>query len=241
MIRSSGRVLAFWMSAWRFSALFRPNRSRPSRSSTDSRKKSPALRDEPASGAAARAPSSRRPRCPSRRDEVAELLADAGRARGVGAVVADGALVADDRGPADRAAAGMSHSRSSPVRFSGERPDDLRDHVAGLLEDHVVADPDVLAPDLVEVVERGPGDRRAGDLRRREVGDGRQRPRPPDVGDDVLDDRLDLLRRELVGDRPARRPAHESRAGPAARTSRPSRRSRRSRTAGRDAAPARPR
>ncbi len=104
---------------------------------------------------------------------------------------------------------GMSYSRSSPVRLSGERPNDLRDDVAGLLEDHVIADPDVLAPDLVEVVERGPGDGRAGDLRRPEVGDRRQRPGPPDVRDDVLDDRLDLLRRELVGDRPARGPADD--------------------------------
>ena len=36
---------------------------------------------------------------------------------------------------------------------------------------------------------------------------GRQRPGPPDVRDDVLDERLDLLGRELEGDRPARRPA----------------------------------
>ena len=41
----------------------------------------------------------------------------------------------------------------------------------------------------------------------RQVGDRRQRPGPTDVRDDVLDERLDLLRRELVGDGPARRPA----------------------------------
>ena len=40
-----------------------------------------------------------------------------------------------------------------------------------------------------------------------QVRDRGQRPGPPDVRDDVLDDRLDLLRRELVGDRPAWRPA----------------------------------
>ncbi len=39
------------------------------------------------------------------------------------------------------------------------------------------------------------------------MGDRRQRPCPPDVRNDVLDDGLDLLGRELVGDRPARRPA----------------------------------
>jgi hypothetical protein len=36
----------------------------------------------------------------------------------------------------------------------------------------------------------------------------RQRPGPADVRHDVLEDRLDLLRRELVGDGPARRPRH---------------------------------
>ena len=36
---------------------------------------------------------------------------------------------------------------------------------------------------------------------------GRQRPGPADVRDDVLDEGLDLLGRELEGDRPARRPA----------------------------------
>ncbi len=71
----------------------------------------------------------------------------------------------------------------------------------------MVADPDVLAADLVEVVERGPRDRRAGDVRRPQVSHRRQGPGPADVGDDVLDDRLDLLGRELVRDRPARRPA----------------------------------
>ena len=93
------------------------------------------------------------------------------------------------------------------MRALDDRPDDLGDDVAGLLEDDPVADADVLAPDLVEVVEGGPRDGRAGDLDRRQVGDRRERPGPPDVRDDVLDDGLDLLRRELVGDRPARRPA----------------------------------
>ena len=73
----------------------------------------------------------------------------------------------------------------------------------------MVADPDVLAADLVEVVERRSGDGRAGDLRRPQVGNRRQRPGPPDVRDDVLDDGLDLLGRELVGDRPAGRAADD--------------------------------
>ena len=98
--------------------------------------------------------------------EVAELLADPRRARGVRAVVAHGALVADDGRAADRAGRGhlvLALGAGPPL---DERPDDLRDHVAGLLEDHPVADPDVLAPDLVEVVERRAGHGRAGHLGR---------------------------------------------------------------------------
>ncbi len=76
-----------------------------------------------------------------------------------------------------------------------------------------VADPDVLAPDLVQVVESGSRDRRAGDLDRGHVGDRRQGPCPPDVRDDVLDERLDLFRRELEGDGPAGRPADHPQTG----------------------------
>ena len=45
-------------------------------------------------------------------------------------------------------------------------PNDLRDDVTGLVQDDVVADADVLAAHLVEVVQRGPRDRRARDLDR---------------------------------------------------------------------------
>ncbi len=43
------------------------------------------------------------------------------------------------------------------------RADDLGDHVAGLVHDHRVADPHVLARDLVLVVQRRQPDRRAAD------------------------------------------------------------------------------
>ena len=144
---------------------------------------------------------------PAATDEMAELLRQPRRAARVRAVDADRALVLDDRRAADRA--GRRHLvlalRAGPPL--DDRPDDLGDDVAGLLEDDPVADPDVLAPDLVEVVEGRPRDGRAGDLDRRHVRDRRQRPGPADVRDDVLDERLDLLGRELEGDRPARRPA----------------------------------
>ena len=72
----------------------------------------------------------------------------------------------------------------------------------------MVADAHVLAAHLVEVVERRAGDGRTGHDDRRQVRHGRQRPRPTDVRDDVLDHGLDLLGRVLVGDRPARSARH---------------------------------
>ena len=80
------------------------------------------------------------------------------------------------------------------------------------MEQDTVADADVLATHLVEVVEGGAGDRGAGDLDRPQVRHRRQRPGTTDIGHDVLDDGLDLLGRELVGDGPARRPADHAQA-----------------------------
>ena len=144
---------------------------------------------------------------PATPHEMPELLRQPRRAAGVRAVDADRALVLDDRRPADRAVRRHLVLALGPGPPLDDRPDDLRDDVAGLLEDDPVADPDVLAPDLVEVVEGRARDGRAGDLDRRHVRDRRQRPGPADVRDDVLDEGLDLLGRELEGDRPARRPA----------------------------------
>src|SRR4029453_2735244 len=141
-------------------------------------------------------------------DEVAELLADAGWAGGIRAVVADRSLVPDDRGPADGTRGRHVVLALVARPLLRQRSHDFRDDVARFLQDHVVADPDVLPADLVEVVERGPGDGRSRDLRRREMRDRRQGPGPSDVRHDVLDDRLDLLRRELVGARPRGGPRH---------------------------------
>ena len=88
--------------------------------------------------------------------------------------------------------------------------DHLRDHVARPLDHHRVADADVLALDIVLVVQRGPGDHDAANRDRRQLGHRRQGTRPADLDRDRLDDRLGLLGRELVGDGPARRPADEA-------------------------------
>ena len=110
-----------------------------------------------------------------------ELLGDARRAGQVRAVVADGTVVANDRGPADRARDRHLVLALGASPTLEDRPDDLRNDIARLLEDDGVADQNVLPPDLVEVVERRPRDRRPRDLDRPEVGHGRQRPGPADV------------------------------------------------------------
>jgi hypothetical protein len=92
------------------------------------------------------------------------------------------------------------------------RPDDLRDHVAGPLQDHRVADPHVLAGDLVGVVQGGVGHRDPADrhgLQPRHRGD---RAGAAHLQVDGLQDRAGLLGRELAGDGPARRARDEAQA-----------------------------
>jgi hypothetical protein len=94
--------------------------------------------------------------------------------------------------------------RLGAVARIDDRAHHLGDDVAGTLEHDRVADPQVLAPDLVDVVERRvahgrPADEDRGDMRDRGHGAG-----PPDVDADLLELRGHLLGRELVGGRPAR-------------------------------------
>ena len=80
----------------------------------------------------------------------------------------------------------------------------LRDDVAGALDAHGVADPHVLAGDLVLVVERRIGDDDAADGHRLEPRHRGQRPGAADLDVDAVQDRGRLLGRELVRRRPAR-------------------------------------
>ena len=89
-------------------------------------------------------------------------------------------------------------------------PHDLRDDVAGALHDDGVADADVLARDLVLVVQRRVGDDDAADGDRLEPGDRRQRAGAADLDLDVAQHRRRLLGRELVRDGPARRARDEA-------------------------------
>ena len=86
----------------------------------------------------------------------------------------------------------------------------LRDDVAGAAHDHRVADADVLAGDLVLVVQRGVRHHDAADRHRLEHGGGRERAGAADLDLDAQQLRHRLLRRELVGDGPARRARHEA-------------------------------
>ncbi len=65
------------------------------------------------------------------------------------------------RGPAGRAALGHLEAVFGPARAGHANADDLRDHVAGAPHHHGIPDPDVLAAQLVFVVQRGVGDRGA--------------------------------------------------------------------------------
>ena len=67
---------------------------------------------------------------------------------------------------------------------------DLRDDVAGAPHDDRVADADVLAGDLVLVVQRGVGDHHAADRHRLELGGRRQRAGAADLDLDVVSSRV---------------------------------------------------
>ena len=82
--------------------------------------------------------------------------------------------------------------------------DDLRDHVARAAHDDGVADAHVAPADLVLVVQRHVGHRRAADEHRLEARDRRDRAGATDLHVDGEQPRGHLLRRKLVRDRPAR-------------------------------------
>ena len=82
---------------------------------------------------------------------------------------------------------------------------DLRDNVPGALDHDPITDADVLALDLVLIVERRVRDGDATDPDRIESRDRRERAGAADLELDRLEGRLRLLGRELEGDRPARR------------------------------------
>ncbi len=90
------------------------------------------------------------------------------------------------------------------------RPHHLGDHVPCPSDHHQVADAQVLAADLVFVVQGGVGDDRATHLHRLQHRVRSGGPGPPDVDLDVQETGGAFLGGELVGDRPAGSPGGES-------------------------------
>ena len=107
---------------------------------------------------------------------------------------------------------GIANGRSEPSRSCVSGRDHLRDHVAGALDDDPVADAQILAGDVLLVVEGREPDRRPADLHRLERGEGHEGARAPNAHRDVEQPRGGGGGRELVGDGPARRPAHRPEA-----------------------------
>src|SRR5690348_12704584 len=108
-----------------------------------------------------------------------------------------------------RAALGAFLRHGEPVFRAPRAPlqdlDQLGDDVAGAPDHDRVADPHVLAPQFVLVVERDVGDRRATDEDRLQSRRGREHARAAHVHADAFHLGALLLRRELVRDGKARR------------------------------------
>ena len=126
--------------------------------------------------------------------------------------------------------------------------DDLRDDVPCPLDDHRVADADVVAfadrlavavhaLDVVLVVQRDVLDHDAADRDRRQPRHRRQRAGAADLDVDLAHRGRRLLGREFVGDRPARLAGHETPAPLQIEPGRPCRRRRRCRSRATSAAP----
>ena len=119
------------------------------------------------------------------RDEVPQPLEPAARAVRVDAAVDGLALEAHDLAAAGRAVVGHAELALAAVAPGQDGPDDLRDHVARALDDHVIADAHVLELDDVLVVERRHAHDHAADGDRLEHRERIERAGAPDVEADV--------------------------------------------------------
>ncbi len=173
--RSSVRCLLASSACTRLSADFLPIRSRPASVGASSRYRSARLVhqllvDELVDQLLAQAVDVHRVAMGVPAEPFLELVGAAGR--GVGAVDSRPRRPIRSTGaPQLGQVLGNWNARLGPLARVGLDPDDLRDDLAGLLDDDRVADPDVLALELVGVVQAGTLDGRAGQLHRLEVGD----------------------------------------------------------------------
>ena len=136
---------------------------------------------------------------------------------------------------------GNSNGSASAGRSSSTGPDHLRDHVAGALDDHGVADADVLARDLVGVVQGGVADGGAADEHRLQLGRPASRRRCGRPGSRCPRAWWSPARRGTCGRWPSAARGRRSPAGPASPAGRPCRRRRRCRSRAPPAARAGPR
>src|SRR5467141_2851508 len=108
-----------------------------------------------------------------------------------------------------------------PTRLVRYYVNNLRNDVAGALDDHGVADPDIAAlaqffamaadaPDVILVVQRDVLHDDAADADRFELADRRERAGASDLDLDIPEHGHGALGRKLVRDRPARRARHEA-------------------------------
>ena len=141
---------------------------------------------------------------------MADRLLALGRAAEAGRAAGRRLPLDADRGsPAHRTLGGHLEARGVRGAVLGvHRPQDLRDHVAGAPHHHPVVDPHVLAGDLVLVVQGRVGHRDPADEDRLEPRHRGERPGPPHLDVDAEKPGDRLLRRELVGQRPAGGPRH---------------------------------
>ncbi len=141
-------------------------------------------------------------------DEVGEPAERLGRAGGVRAIAHRLPLRAHHLAAAGGASLGHDEPPLPTAALAGHRPHDLRDDVSGPLHDHRVADADVLAADVVLVVQRRLLDDDAAHLHRLQHGEGVEAAGAPHVDGDLQQLRRRLDGRELVGHGPARLSSH---------------------------------
>src|SRR5690606_36460171 len=88
--------------------------------------------------------------------------------------------------------------------------DDLRDDIAGALDDHGIADADIFANDFIFIMQRRVGDDDAADGDGAKSRNRRQRAGAADLYLDILDHRTRLFGGEFMRDGPARTASHEA-------------------------------
>src|SRR5690606_18658837 len=113
---------------------------------------------------------------------------------------------------ADRADGGEGEGDGVGGAQVFDHADDLGDDVASALQDDGVADADVLAGDLVFVVQGGVAHHDAADGDGVQARDGGQGAGAADLDVDAFQHGRGLLRRELVGDGPTRASGDEAEA-----------------------------